>query len=149
MALAKWRGWGRSPLDELFDFHSVMDRMFSDAGFARPTAALGLSPAVDIVEEKDRLLIKADLPGLNKDDIKITLEDDVMMLEAAKREERESDGKDYHLVERSYGTYRRSFRIPNTVDTGKMDAEYKDGVLTLTLPKREDAKPKTVDVKIK
>ncbi|OGH55740.1 MAG: hypothetical protein A3G34_01485 [Candidatus Lindowbacteria bacterium RIFCSPLOWO2_12_FULL_62_27] len=136
-------------MEDLLDFHSVLDRVFNDGGTARPVAAVGLSPAVDIIEEKDRLLIKADLPGLKKDDIKITVEDDVMILEAQKKEEKQTDGTDYHLIERSSGTYRRSFRLPNTVDMAKVDAQFQDGVLTLVLPKRADAKPKTLDVKIR
>ena len=107
------------------------------------------SPAVDVVENKDNFLLKADLPGMNKDDVKITLENNMLTIRGEKKNEFEKKDGEYHRIERSYGSFERSFTIPGSVKTDKIDAEYKDGILTLILPKAEEARPKLIDVKVK
>ena len=107
------------------------------------------NPAVDVVENKDNYVLNAELPGMNKDDVKITLENNVLTIRGEKKNEFEKKEGNYHRVERNYGSFERSFTIPGTVKADNIDAEYKDGVLTLTLPKAEEAKPKMIDVKVK
>ena len=106
------------------------------------------SPAVDIVENKDQYILKAELPGMKKDDVKITVENNVLTIRGEKKNEVEQKEENYHRVERSYGSFERSFAIPGTIKTNDIDAQYKEGVLTLTLPKAEEAKPKMIDVKV-
>lgn len=107
------------------------------------------NPAVDIVENTDNYILKAELPGMSKDDVKITLENNILTIRGEKKNEYEKKEGNYHRVERSYGSFERSFTIPGTIKANDIDAQYKDGVLSLTLPKAEEAKPKMIDVKVK
>jgi HSP20 family protein len=106
------------------------------------------NPAVDIFEEKDDVVIKAELPGMNKDDIDLRVENNVLTLTGQRKREKEVNEDGYFRSERAYGTFSRSFTLPTTVDVGKIAASYKDGVLTINLPKAEEAKPKQIDVKV-
>jgi HSP20 family protein len=105
-------------------------------------------PTVDISETDAEYLIKAELPEVKKEDVKVTVEDGVLTLQGERRQEKEEKGKKYHRVERSYGSFIRSFTLPESVDEGAVKAEYKDGVLNLYLPKTEKVKPKAIDVKV-
>lgn len=107
------------------------------------------TPAVDVVENDDNYVLKAELPGMNKDDVKITLENNVLTIRGEKKNESEKKEGNYHRIERSYGSFERSFTVPGSLKVDNIDAQYKDGVLTLTLPKAEEAKPKLIDVKVK
>ncbi|MGH2567397.1 MAG: Hsp20/alpha crystallin family protein [Bacteroidota bacterium] len=114
--------------------------------------ALGLSyltPAVDITEQENEYLVKVELPGVNKDDVKIMLEANVLTIRGEKKQDQETKADGYHRIERTYGTFQRSFRLPGTVRNEKIDAVYKDGILTVTLPKAEEAKPRQIEVKVK
>ncbi|MBH0187604.1 MAG: Hsp20/alpha crystallin family protein, partial [Nitrospira sp.] len=93
-------------------------------------------------------LIKAELPEVKKEDVKVSVEDGVLTLSGERRQEKEEKGKKYHRVERSYGSFVRSFSLPESVDEGGVKAEYKDGVLNLHLPKTEKVKPKSIEVKV-
>ena len=106
------------------------------------------NPPVDIVESKDKILVKADMPGLDKDGFKISVEDNVLTIQGEKKMEYEEGDKEhnYHRVERVYGTFSRSFTLPVTVDTGKVTAKYRNGVLEVSLPKTEQSKPKQIAV---
>ena len=106
------------------------------------------SPTVDISETEAEYAIKAELPEVKKEDVKVTVEDGVLTLQGERKQEKEEKGKKYHRVERSYGRFVRSFTLPDSVDESKVKAEYADGVLHLHLPKSEKAKPKQIDVKI-
>ncbi|OGW64469.1 MAG: heat-shock protein Hsp20 [Nitrospirae bacterium RIFCSPLOWO2_02_FULL_62_14] len=105
-------------------------------------------PTVDIAETDAEYQIKAELPEVKKEDVKVTVEDGELTISGERRHETEEKGKKYHRVERSYGSFVRSFTLPDHVDDAKVKAEYKDGVLHLHLPKSEKAKPKAIDVKI-
>jgi HSP20 family protein len=107
------------------------------------------SPAVDISETKDSYLIHAELPGVKKDEVKITMHDNLISIRGEKKSETEKKDENYHRVERSYGVFERSFSLPGTVKSDAIDAKYDDGVLTITLPKTEEAKVKVIDVKVK
>src|SRR3984893_238189 len=104
------------------------------------------APPADITEDKDRILITAELPGFKEDQIEIQTENGMLTLRGERRFEKEADGKSYHRVERSYGQFQRSFSLPNNVDREKIKAQFSDGLLRVELPKREDAKPRTIKI---
>ena len=104
--------------------------------------------ALDVIEEKDQYVLKADLPGINKEDIKISLENGILTIEGERKSETEDKDKQVHRVERSYGRFVRTLNVGTNVDAAKIQASYKDGVLQLTVPKTEAAKPKSVDIKV-
>jgi HSP20 family protein len=104
------------------------------------------APPVDIAEEKDRILITAELPGFKESEIEIQTENGMLTLRGERKFEKETDGKSYHRVERSYGQFVRSFSLPNNVDREKIQATFRDGLLQVELPKREDAKPRTIKI---
>jgi HSP20 family protein len=105
------------------------------------------APLVDIVEDDKEYLIKAEVPEVKKDDVRVTVQDDVLTITGERTLEKE-EGKKYHRVERPYGRFVRSFTLPEDADGNKVAAEFKDGVLSVHLPKSEKAKPKTIEVKI-
>ena len=106
------------------------------------------SPLVDISEDEKEYVVKAEIPEMKKEDIKINVHDDVMSISGERKYEKEEKGKKYHRVERAYGSFMRSFTLPEDADGSKVSAEYKDGVLKVHLPKSEKAKPKAIEVKI-
>lgn len=106
------------------------------------------SPLVDITEDEKEYLIKADLPEVKKEEIKLTVQDNVLSISGERKYEKEEKGKKYHRVERAYGSFMRSFTLPEAADGSKVSAEYKDGVLNVRLPKSEKAKPKSIEVKV-
>jgi len=147
MTLVRW--------DPFRELESMSDRL--NRVFARPTLstssreALTVAdwiPTVDISETDTEYLIKAELPEVKKEDVKVTVENGVLTLQGERRQEKEEKGKKYHRVERSYGSFARSFTLPESVDEGAVKAEYKDGMLNLHLPKTEKVKPKSIDVKV-
>ncbi len=106
------------------------------------------APAVDIYDNKNNLVIKADLPGMTQKDIDVSVEDDVLRIKGEKKKEHEEKKDNFYRLERSYGYFERSFALPTNVDTSKINAVYKNGVLELSLPKKEEAKPKQIKVDI-
>lgn len=106
------------------------------------------SIALDVVEEKDQYVLKADLPGINKEDVKVSVENGILTIEGERKTEAEDKDKQVHRVERSYGRFLRSVNIGTNVDVSKIHASYKDGVLQLNVPKTEAAKPKSVDIHV-
>jgi HSP20 family protein len=105
-------------------------------------------PPVDIYETEKEYLIKLDLPEVIKEEVKVYVEDGVLTIQGERRKEKEEKGKKFHRVERSYGTFLRTFTVPPDADETKIDAEFKEGLLKVHLPKSEKAKPKTIDVKV-
>ena len=103
-------------------------------------------PPVDIAEEKDRILMTAELPGFKPEDIQIQMEGGVLTLRGERKFEDEKDGRNYHRVERSYGQFVRSFTLPNNVDRERIRADFRDGLLEIDLPKREEAKPRQIRI---
>jgi HSP20 family protein len=106
------------------------------------------TPACDIFETDKELVLKFELPEVKKEDVKVTMENNVLMLRGERKFEEETDRENYHRVERHYGEFMRTFNVPMFVDATKINAEFKHGVLTVTLPKREEAKTKQIDVKV-
>ena len=126
-------------------------RLFEDAVtrlMSEPRANRPWSPSVDIFETEDALTLKADLPEVKIDDIDVRVENQTLTLRGQRKFEKEESVKGYHRIERSYGEFVRSFAVPSTVDTEKVQADYKNGVLTNTLPKKEAAKPRHVKVAV-
>ena len=105
-------------------------------------------PLVDISETTAEYVIKAEIPEVKKEDVKVTLEHGVLTVQGIRRQEAEEKGKKYHRVERSYGSFVRSFSLPDLVDDAQVQAVFKDGILMLHLPKSEKAKPKAIEVKV-
>lgn len=106
-------------------------------------------PALDVVENDDAYIVRASLPGLKAEDIDVNIEDDVLTIKAEHSEENEESDENYLMRERTYGSYRRSVRLPSGVDGDNTTAQFEDGVLTLTLAKREEFKPKKIEVAVK
>jgi HSP20 family protein len=106
------------------------------------------SPQVDIVEDEKEYLIKADLPEMKKDEIKVNVENGVLSVSGERKTEKEEKNKKFHRIERSYGTFMRSFALPDDADGTKVAAEFKEGVLRVHLPKNPVAKPKAIEVKV-
>jgi HSP20 family protein len=148
---------GRSMADADDPFHSLrkdMERLFEGfpraLGMAEPDENGFFSPEVDLLETDKGLELKADLPGISKDDIKLEIVDDMVMLKAEKRQEKEEkdEEKQYHLVERAHGSYMRRFRLPFAIDEDAVEARHDDGVLTVVLPrsKAAEAARKTIPI---
>lgn len=125
-----------------------MDRFFdwplSETGLLDETR--GWHPHVDVYEDDSKVVLKADLPGLEKKEIDVHVEDNILTLKGTKKREEEVKEKNFHRCERIYGTFERVFELASTVDAAHIKAEYKNGVLTVSLPKTEEAKPKRIDV---
>ena len=132
------------PLSNLRLFEDAVTRMMSEPRTSRPW-----SPPVDIMETENELTVKADLPDVRLTDIDVRVENQTLSIKGERRFEENSTGKGYHRIERSYGRFTRSFAVPNSVDTEKVSADYKDGVLTVSLPKKEAAKARQVKVEEK
>ncbi len=146
MDLILWR-----PFREVSRLRSVMDRLWDDY-FGPGRRALrpmeeDWMPAVDISETGDKITVKAEVPGLEAKDIEIAMVGDTMTIKGEKKLEREEMEENYHTVERSYGSLTRAMKLPATVDADKVEASYKNGVLTVVLPKKEEVKPKAIEIK--
>jgi HSP20 family protein len=147
MGITRWR-----PLRDLVSMQEEMNRLFDDF-FGRPLVrAEGTegvwSPSVDVSEDKDNVIVRAEMPGMKKEEVKISIQDNVLTLKGEKKQEKEEKDANYHRIERSYGSFSRSFTLPTAVKADKVKASYKDGMLNITLPKTEEAKPKEIPVSI-
>ncbi|MEJ2195369.1 MAG: Hsp20/alpha crystallin family protein [Ignavibacteriaceae bacterium] len=105
-------------------------------------------PLTDVAEDNDNYYLKADLPGIKKDDVKISYTNGNLSISGERAQEKESKDKQYHRIERSYGKYYRSFRLPEKIKEDKINAEFKDGQLNVTIPKAEEVKPKEIAIKV-
>ncbi len=132
------------PLASLRTFEDAFTRMLSEPQTNRPWA-----PAVDIYESEQELVLKADLPDVDQKDIDVRVENQTLTLAGERNFQQTENGKAYHRIERNYGKFVRSFAVPNTFDTENIRAEYKNGVLTVTLPKKEAAKPRQIKIELK
>lgn len=138
---------------EMDEMQNRLRRFFTEGlpieGLA-PTEPLGWMPVVEIVENPTELILKAELPGMTKEDVEVVFEDDVLILRGEKKEEKVEEDEDrrFHLWERTYGAFRRAFVLPRTIDPAKIVAEFKDGVLTVHMPKTAEAKAKGRKIEI-
>ena len=131
------------PLANLRFFEDAFTRMLSEPRTARPW-----SPAVDIYETDNELVFKADLPEMRKEDVKVTIENGVLYISGERKTEKEEKRRKFHRLERFFGTFERTFTVPEDADATKIMAEFHDGVLQVHLPKRPMPKPKAIEVKV-
>jgi HSP20 family protein len=148
MTLVRW-----DPFRELEDMSDRLNRMFSRPSLPRTNSKETMIvadwvPSVDVSETDGEYQIKAEIPDVKKEDVKVTVEDGVLTIQGQRKQEKEEKNKKYHRVERSYGSFVRSFTLPDLVDEAKVKAEFKDGILNLQLPKSEKAKPKAIEVTV-
>ena len=150
MQIVRWE-----PSRDLVSLQGRMNRLFDESfsGSARTNDddwALGGSwaPAVDIYEKDGNIVLKAELPGIDAKSVDVRVENNVLTLRGERKFDESVSKDNFHRVERAYGTFTRSFTLPTVVDTGKIKAEFKEGVLKLTLPKREESKPKQIQVEV-
>jgi HSP20 family protein len=141
MAITKFNPFDIDDFTGMTSFAETMNRLFADAN--RPWA-----PPVDILETENEVVLKADLPDVKLEDIDVRLENGTLTLKGERKFEKAENGKGYHRIERGYGAFARVFTLPDTLDGERVRADYKNGVLTVTLPKKEVAKPKTVKVEV-
>ena len=145
MALVRW-----DPFRELRSIDNHFNRFFSPGGLswpeAAPTATSAWAPDVDIFEDEDELVVRAELAGIDPKDVELNVENNVLTISGERHLEFEDKKENYHRVERSYGSFSRSFSLPRLIDENKIQAEYKDGVLSVHVPKQEKAKPRQIKI---
>jgi HSP20 family protein len=146
MAIIRWDPW-REIADKFDRYTREVGQPW--AGSQEVIATGDWAPRVDIAETDEAFLIKAEIPEVNKEDVKVTVDNSVLTFRGERKQEKEEKNKKIHRVERFYGSFTRSFTLPDNVDESKIDASFKDGMLILTIPKTEETKPKVIDVKIK
>jgi HSP20 family protein len=150
--LTVWKPFGElAPFRDFEWMRRDMDRLwnsFFERGTLRSEDGGEWLPSLDVAETKNEIVVKAEVPGLEPKDIDISLSDGLLTIKGEKKQEREEKEENYHLVERSYGSFTRSIRLPNEVQSDKIKASYKNGVLKVVLPKSEEAKKKEVKIKV-
>jgi HSP20 family protein len=148
-ALTRW-----DPFKELDDLQNRLSTLFGRApvrrgeGRQESITVAEWAPLVDITEDDKEYLIKAELPEVKKDEVKVTVENGVLNIAGERKLEKEEKGKKYHRIERAYGSFVRSFTLPDDADAGKVNAEFKDGLLKVHVAKSEKARPKQIEVKV-
>jgi HSP20 family protein len=145
--LNRYRGKS-NPWPVSWNVQDEINRMFEDIGNPFGWVEQGrVAPAMDVRETEDAYVIEADVPGLKKDDVHIEVADNVLTIKGERTEEQRENRKDYHRVERQFGSFVRSVSIPGGFDAGRVSARFENGVLTVTLPKPEERKPRRIEVK--
>jgi len=150
--MTKWNpltDW--EPFQELNEFSNRLGSFFGQVPARRREEGgtpAEWSPCVDVVEDDKEYVVKAELPEIKKDDVHVTVENDILSIQGERKFEKEEKGKRYHRRERSYGSFARSFNLPEGADASRIRAEFKDGMLRVHLPKSERAKPKQIDVRV-
>jgi HSP20 family protein len=140
-----WGSW-----DQLTNLREEINRLFELPlrEFTPDTEFFGWAPVIDLFEDKDNLVVKAELPGMRKEDIDLSLHQNNLMISGERKSESHRDASDTSRAERFFGRFQRSIELPKPVDVSRVSASYKDGVLTVTLPKTEESKPKQIEVKV-
>lgn len=142
MAIVRWR-----PRNEFISMQDEISRMFDDfLGSFRGEDGGMLVPPADVVEDKDKFTVAVELPGMKKEEIKLTLKNNTLTITGTKKRETEDNDDRHHRVERSFGSFSRTFSLPSMVIESKISAEFKDGILQVNLPKVEEAKPKEISI---
>ncbi len=150
MALVRWE-----PFQDLLAIQERMNRLFDETlqrtrSREEEDISAGLwAPPVDIYESENEIVLKAELPEIDQKDIDIKVEDNTLTIRGERKFEQETKKENYHRIERAYGKFSRSFSLPNTIDREEIKASYKDGILKLVMPKREETKPKQITVEVK
>jgi HSP20 family protein len=142
MAIVRWR-----EIEDMFDRYARTVGQ-PQVGGQEAVATGDWAPRVDIAETEKAFVIKAEIPEVKKEDVKVIVDNGVLTIRGERKQEREEKGKKYHRVERYYGSFTRSFTLPDNVDETKIKATFKDGMLNLQIEKTEEAKPKTIEVKV-
>jgi HSP20 family protein len=137
-----------NPFRELEEIQGRLNRFFTEAPEQEAFVFPDWAPPVDIQETDKEFLVTADLPEMKKEEIKVGVENGILTIEGERRLEKEEKGKKFHRVERQYGRFVRRFNMPGEIDPARVQAQYKDGTLKVTLPKSAAALPKTVEVKV-
>ncbi len=148
MPIMRWR-----PTRDLLNIREDMNRLFDSFFSELPEQRRGLlegewAPSIDVAETDDEIVVTVELPGVKQDDVDITVTDDILILKGEKKEEKEIKKENYHRVERSYGSFQRSINLPTGVQADKAKATYNNGVLYVTIPKAEEAKPKQIKINV-
>jgi len=146
LGLATWPGFGR-----LTDLRDEIDRLFESplSEMARTSQLLsGWTPALDLYEDKDNLFVKVELPGMKREEIDVSLHDGSLSISGERKSEQKHEDADVYRAERFFGRFQRTVTLPTPVAADKVKAQYKDGILTITLPKTEEAKPKHIDINV-
>jgi|SRR5437588_1220966 len=144
--LATWPGFGR-----LTNLRDEIDRLFEAplAELTRTSQLLsGWTPAIDLYEDKDNVFVKAELPGMNKEDIEVSFHNGTLSVSGERKSEKKHEDAEVYRAERFFGRFQRAVTLPTPVAADKVKAQYQDGILTITLPKTEEAKPKHIDVNV-
>lgn len=146
MQIDKYRPWGLS------NFHDEVSRLFHD--FMRPDRGIRpvrgeWAPPVDIAETEDEIVVKAEVPGMDPGDLNVTIQGDLLTIQGEKKSETEEKGKSYHRVERTFGSFSRTITLPTEVEGDKVEATYESGVIELHLPKKDEARRKEIQIKVK
>jgi len=144
MAIRRWR-----PLSDLLSLSDRLNQFFDEGfwGEGEQESLARWRPATDIYESKDNYVFKVELPGFEKKDLNVEIKDNTIIISGEKKKEEEVKEEDYHRIERSYGNFHRSFQLPQNVDHKNVDAKMENGILKVTIPKKEAARPKKIDVK--
>ena len=148
MSIMRWR-----PTRDLVNIREEMNRLFDDFFSGWSERRRGLlegewAPTIDVAETENDVVVTAELPGIEQDKVDITITDDILTLKGEKQEEQEIKKENYHRIERSYGSFQRSVSLPAGVQSDKAKASYKDGILKITVPKAEEAKPKQIKINV-
>jgi HSP20 family protein len=150
MHITRW-----DPFRELEDLSMRLNRLFGESRVPRDQdtgkdalTAFDWAPSVDIAETPTEFQIHAELPDVKKDEVKVSIDDHVLRISGQRRQDNEQKDKKYHRVERSYGSFVRTFSLPDNVDGARVKADFKDGVLSVSLPKTDKPKPKSIEVKV-
>ena len=139
----------RSAHDLWREMDNLFDRFFGDMRWPERSTGRQFAPALDVSENDDEFVVKAELPGIDPKEVDINLTGNLLTIKGEKKDEKESKGENFHRIERSYGSFSRSFQLPCEVQEDKVEANYKNGVLDLRLPKAENAKRKSVKIEVK
>jgi HSP20 family protein len=145
MAIIRW-----DPFRDLVTLRDRMNRLFEEMpagrGEERDLAATAWAPSVDIYETEGELVLSAEIPGVDEKDIEIKVEDNTLTIRGERKFEKETKEENYHRIERAYGSFMRSFTLPNYVDQDRIEAQQENGVLKIHMPKREETKPRKVKI---
>jgi len=145
MAIIRW-----DPFRDMVTLREKMNRLFEDVFTGRSEdkelSASTWAPAVDIFETENELIMTAEVPGIDEKDIEIKIEDNTLSLKGERKFEKETKEENFHRIERSYGSFYRAFTLPNSIDPEKIQAEHENGVLKITMPKRQERKPRKVKI---
>lgn len=138
-----------NPVKEFDSFHDTIQKYFEDFSLTRSSLRETFSPKIDISEEKNQIIVEAEIPGVNKEDLKITLQDNILTLEGEKKKVDQEKEKNFYRIERTYGSFKRSFNLPYDVDSEKVEAKFEDGLLMISLQKFEEKKKIEKNIKLK